>query len=318
VRVFKKGVNVLSIIFLAPFTSLSITTLHGLHRAWASLCEGRSGGSAHANGDPCSKIIYGLPQTIRTLETLFNGYIWPKLAVRQEELAPDFFYRYKPISPRDDYVRVAHGISARVMPVTHGACAQTVHGTYESSAWFVRNDGTGREFLFFGDVEPDSISLQPRTRSVWKSAAKKIKAQELDTIFLECSWRSSRPTSSLFGHLSPPHILDELRALATEIKLLDNPGRDPPPRPRSFFSFFWQMLGYDVSDPPPKTLPNTALKGTLDGLKLVLIHFKASDTDLPQGNSIGDVISDEVRELVEASGLGISVITTRQGMKLEI
>ncbi len=52
------------------------------------LGTGSSGGSA--------KHIFGLPQTIRTLETLFNGHIWPHLAARQDEVAPPFFDRYRP------------------------------------------------------------------------------------------------------------------------------------------------------------------------------------------------------------------------------
>ena len=185
---------------------------------------------------------------------------------------------------------------------------------YESSAWFIRNDNTGRNFLFFGDVEPDSISAKPRTRAVWREAAPKIRAKELDTVFLECSYRSNRPTSELYGHLSPPHVLDELRNLATELALLVSP--PDPPAPKSRLEFLWRLLGLSAPAPKPITYPDGKLKGVLSGVKLVLMHFKASDEDLPEGKTIGDVISDEVRELVDASGLGVTVITTRQGMKL--
>lgn len=51
--------------------------------------------AAGSQGGP-TKYIYGLERTIQTMEMLFNGHIWPKLAARVGELAPTFFYRYIP------------------------------------------------------------------------------------------------------------------------------------------------------------------------------------------------------------------------------
>jgi cAMP phosphodiesterase len=125
------------------------------------------------SGGGYTKRIVGLESVISDLETLFDGgKIWPRLATREDEPAPPSFYRYKPISPTDDYLRVAPGLSARVMPVSHGTCEQADGGVYESSAYFIRNDRTTREFLFFGDVEPDSVSKLPQTRAVWRFTAR--------------------------------------------------------------------------------------------------------------------------------------------------
>lgn len=187
-----------------------------------------------------------------------------------------------------------------------------MRGTYESSAWFIRNDETRREFLFFGDVEPDTISRNPRTRSVWKAAAPKIRAGSLNTIFLECSYRSDRQTSELFGHLSPPHVLNELRSLATELVLVDEPVK---PKPKPWFAFLWSFLGFHTPE-PVRTLPDSELRGVLKGVRLVIIHCKASTAQFPEGQTVADVISTEVRELVDAAGLGVSVVAAKQGMKL--
>lgn len=206
------------------------------------------------------------------------------------------------------------GISARVMPVSHGQCAQSKRGTYESSAWFIRNDATYREFLFFGDVEPDTISLNPRTSAVWRAAAPKIRAGRLDTIFLECSYQSNRPTSQLFGHLSPPHVLNELRSLATELVLANQPTK-PKPKRSCWYSFFWSLFGYRTSE-PVRTLPDNELQGALKGLRLIVTHCKATTDDFPEGQTIADAISSEIRDLVDAAGLGISIVAAKQGMKL--
>ena len=89
---------------------------------------------------------------------------------------------------------------------------------YDSSAFFIRDDETGREILVFGDVEPDSISLSPRTERVWNDAAPKIFAGSLKGIFIECSYDDSQPDEILFGHLAPRHLMAELQVLATKVK----------------------------------------------------------------------------------------------------
>ncbi|KAG8920579.1 3',5'-cyclic-nucleotide phosphodiesterase pde1 [Tulasnella sp. 417] len=266
--------------------------------------------TAGSQGGP-TKYIYGLERTIQVLEMLFNGLIWPKLAARVGELAPPFFYRYIPVAPAEKYLQVAPNVSVRAFPISHGTNDQSVDGTYESSAWFLRNDQSSQEFLFFGDVEPDSISRLPRTRAVWKHAARKIGRKQLGTIFLECSWRNGRKNKELYGHLSPPHVLDEMRNLATEVVLA---AREQPPPP-SRFSFLWNLLGYGTSQ-PEVTLTNRELQGALQGVRLVVIHCKATSETFPEGKSIADVISEEIRELVKGSGLGLEVMAAKQGMTI--
>ncbi|KIO31091.1 hypothetical protein M407DRAFT_68457 [Tulasnella calospora MUT 4182] len=267
--------------------------------------------AAGSQGGP-TKYIYGLERTIQTLEMLFNGLIWPKLAARVGELAPTFFYRYLPVAPVEKYLQVVPNISVRAFPISHGTNDQSVDGTYESSAWFLRNDQTSQEFLFFGDVEPDSISRLPRTRAVWKHAAGKIRRKQLHTIFLECSWRNGRKNKELYGHLSPPHVLDEMRNLATEVVLA---AREQPPPP-SRFSFLWNLLGYGGTSETEAALPNRELQGALQGVRLVVIHCKATSETFPDGKSIADVISGEIRELVKGSGLGLEVMAAKQGLTI--
>ncbi|KAH8673782.1 cAMP phosphodiesterases class-II-domain-containing protein [Xylariales sp. PMI_506] len=88
---------------------------------------------------------------------------------------------------------------------------------YDSSAYFIREETSGREVLIFGDVEPDSISLSPRNRVIWQDAAPKIASGNLGAIFIECSYDDSQTNDRLFGHLAPRFIMEELRVLASEV-----------------------------------------------------------------------------------------------------
>lgn len=91
---------------------------------------------------------------------------------------------------------------------------------YDSSAFFLRDDKTGKEVLIFGDVEPDSLSLSPRTARVWGHAAEKLVSGILRGVFIECSYDDSRSDATLFGHLCPRHLIFELQALAAQVKSL--------------------------------------------------------------------------------------------------
>lgn len=95
----------------------------------------------------------------------------------------------------------------------------------ESSAFFLRDDNTGSEIIVFGDIEPDSVSLEPRNRLVWEVAAPKIASGVLRAIFIECSYNDSVDDNSLYGHLCPRHLIAELETLASKVLDTQKPGR---------------------------------------------------------------------------------------------
>ncbi len=88
----------------------------------------------------------------------------------------------------------------------------------ESTAYFIRDNASGKEILIFGDVEPDSISLSPRTARIWSEAAPKVAAGLLTGIFIECSYDNSQRDEILFGHLAPRHLFAELKVLADRVR----------------------------------------------------------------------------------------------------
>lgn len=187
------------------------------------------------------------------------------------------------------------------MPLNHGH--NDTSGVYDSAALFIRHDASKQEFLFFGDVEPDSISANPRTINVWRAAAPKIPAI-LSTIFIECSWLADRPDNLLYGHLSPKHLVDELAALAAEVvtaQKIDSKEPRQPARPL--------RKRYRANPTSSK-----GLRGALAGLKVFIIHCKDGNTvaDRP----INHIITEQVRILVETKGLGAEILLVDQGMHI--
>ncbi|KAF8275201.1 cAMP phosphodiesterases class-II-domain-containing protein [Lactarius quietus] len=240
----------------------------------------------------CRKRVCAPPSALKTLETIFSDRIWPNLASWDENDAP-FKLLYHQLNFDDAYETVFRdSVSVRAMPVLHGQ--NDTLGDYESSAFFVRHDASGQQFLFFGDVSPDSLAAHtPQTIAVWRTAAPLI-PHALSALFIECSWPSGRPDERLFGHLSPEHLVDELVVLAAE-----------PERRRKRMKCRRKMS----ADPPP--LP----QGPLAGLRVYIIHCK-EDLEGKYEKPISQVIRDQVDALVQAKGLGAEVLSADQGMTI--
>ncbi|KAF9001965.1 cyclic-AMP phosphodiesterase [Cyathus striatus] len=267
-----------------------ITHAHLDHISSLVLSAGSLGGQR--------KRIYATKQVLHDLEIVFSDRIWPNLATWNED-EDDFKLLYSPLSLDNNYEMVYPGISARTVPLSHGS---NEHGSYESSAFFIRHDESGHEFLFFGDVEPDSVADRPQTLQVWKAAAPKIPSK-LSTIFIECSWPSGRNDDALYGHLTPEHLVNELTALASEVVKLrmesQSMSRGRPARKRQ----------------KRNSLVHQDLKDALDGLRVCIVHCKEVSNG---GLSMREVIVHQVKDLVLARQLGADIIAVEQGMRIRI
>jgi hypothetical protein len=94
---------------------------------------------------------------------------------------------------------------------------ETPMATVESSAFFLRDHNTGYEIIVFGDVEPDSVSLESLNKLVWEAAAPKVATGKLRAIFIECSYNDSIDDAYLYGHMCPRHLVAELSVLAAKV-----------------------------------------------------------------------------------------------------
>jgi len=182
------------------------------------------------------------------------------------------------------------------MTISHG---KNDTGQYDGSCFFIRHDTTKHEFIFFGDVEPDSVSVKPKNITIWRAAAQKI-PHDLSTIFIECSYQAGRPDELLWGHLSPDHLVQEMITLATEVIIARRTAKSRSNlRPRK--------------KQRKNAMPPEALYGALEGLKVYIMHCKELySTERP----INHVIGDQCRELLAPHKLGVELLTADQGMKI--
>jgi len=255
------------------------------------------------------KSIRGSTQVLKDLEeNIFRpSRIWPNLASWNKDDA-DHMYLYDPLEFKPEYTRVHKDISVCMMAISHGSDPTP----YQSSAFFVRYDPTEQEFLFFGDVEPDSVAKKPMTIDVWRAAAPKI-PHRLNTIFIECSYPSGRTDDCLYGHLTPEHLVQELENLAREV-CKANKSRSSsattssptsPARKRQRLKS--RSVNSNIDD----------TKGALKGVRVYVMHFK-EDMDNSYKQPMSVVISNQVRELVKKKGLGAEILAAEQGAHLEI
>ncbi|GAA5858238.1 hypothetical protein JCM8547_005704 [Rhodosporidiobolus lusitaniae] len=184
---------------------------------------------------PPPKPVWGIKRTIQNIERLMDGGVWPMLGGWDDSVTIGRAYHYKHIpTPAIDALPLSPGLSFHAFPLSHGLDPSFFHRKptangagaakkecaecYDSTAFFVREENSGKELLFFGDVEPDSISKRSLNLDIWKVAAPKIARGQLNIIFLECSYPTSQPAHQLYGHFSPPFILEEMVVLADLVK----------------------------------------------------------------------------------------------------
>lgn len=102
-------------------------------------------------------------------------------------------------APTTESLTISDTLSFHAFPISHGRDPpppSPLHSTlpppvptnYSSTAFFIRESTAGKELLFFGDVEADSVSGTELNLAVWRAAAPKIVDGSLTTIFIECSY----------------------------------------------------------------------------------------------------------------------------------
>ncbi|KAJ5725292.1 uncharacterized protein N7483_006649 [Penicillium malachiteum] len=215
---------------------------------------------------------------------------------------------------------------------------QPIMSSVESSAFFLRDDATGDEIVVFGDVEPDSISLEPRNRRVWETAAPKIATGKLPAIFIECSYTDSVHDPYLYGHLCPRHLVAELTVLADKVlnvqermegtekkrkrPIMGEPAfADPSPRnkrPQSIpgkgrssvasrgpfnepLDNMGEFIDFDEFEPPDSSRWAKSSKPPLLGLSVYIIHIKETLND---GLYPGTRIIKELQTRSDTANLG--------------
>lgn len=160
------------------------------------------------------KTLYGLNFTTEALQKhVFNDIIWPNLAneaasnLHIETLAPSQIQNIKAF-PNWDMVpfKLCHG-------------TKVIDGSRIFSTVYLLRDRVNKNaIIFFGDTDYNQHVDGKETGfdlldSFWAYLADNIPFNELRGIFIECSSTCNYSDEQLYGHLSPQHLIDNLRDL---------------------------------------------------------------------------------------------------------
>ncbi|KAF1344337.1 hypothetical protein EJ07DRAFT_170099 [Lizonia empirigonia] len=274
-----------------------------------------------------SETIAALPSQFRRSKThIFNNIIWPNLTDEDGGVG---------LGKGRGYIEVCDGLGVKGFKVSHGHCMRGPGHVHRGSMQTYKRCQDCNmhlphyiKILIFGDIEPDSLSLSPRTAIIWAEAAPKIAAGILTGIFIECSYTDAQADAVLFGHLSPRHLLTELQNLADLVKTARTEHEQARESARQgHYAPSNGPTGTHTPNPPPsnpatssgpphnlhashpsapaalnlnsisaehnRALLSAAFESPLKGLKVVIIHVKDTCED---GPLVGDTILRQLRE----------------------
>ncbi|KAI7773800.1 hypothetical protein LA080_009857 [Diaporthe eres] len=177
-----------------------------------------SGSNTRFNSVDASSGLMGFGTGMLSPRSIAHHNTSPSLAA--------FYHQQPHLIPHDRAGSVIPGSIAMAGGRGSGAMNQMSGGlsptefacVYDSSSYFIRDVDTEVEVLIFGDVESDSVSMNPRNLRIWQEAAPKVAMGKLKAILIECSYDDSRPADRLFGHLTPSFLVQEMTVLAEEVK----------------------------------------------------------------------------------------------------
>jgi cAMP phosphodiesterase len=153
--------------------------------------------------DDTAKNIYGLKSTLETIKThYFTWESWANFA--DDGGAPQLKkYHYKPLEPGSETAIDNTEMQVQVFPLSHS--------NLTSTAFLVRN--RDNYILYLGDTGADEIEKSQNLHNLWAAVAPLVKVKKLKAIMIEVSFPNEQPDKSLFGHLTPRLLINEISEL---------------------------------------------------------------------------------------------------------
>lgn len=150
-----------------------------------------------------TKNIYAFPDCIETLKThYFTWTSWANFANEGE--APLLKkYTYKPLAPGVEVDIENTSMKMRAFPLAHS--------NLTSTAFLLQSDNS--YILYLGDTGADEIEKSHNLQNLWEAVAPLVKAHQLKAIMIEVSFPNEQPDKTLFGHLTPRLLMNEMNAL---------------------------------------------------------------------------------------------------------
>ncbi len=87
------------------------------------------------------------------------------------------------------------------------------HGDFSKSTAVMVENGKGDVILYLGDTGADRIEKSKNLALLWEKTAPLLQTKKLKTILIEVSFPNSQPEKSLYGHLTPKLLVEELQVL---------------------------------------------------------------------------------------------------------
>lgn len=159
---------------------------------------------------PRKLTVYGSDFTVGALRKhVFNGIIWPDLTAANLFDFQSIPFKLELLLNNDYY-------TVTMMELSHGHLHLGAPGSiYPSLAFLVRDNTTDAKILVFGDFEADLVLGTNINRQLWKHVAPFILDGSLKAVVLECSSLTVASGTELYGHLMPPHLISEMKTLAS-------------------------------------------------------------------------------------------------------
>lgn len=151
-----------------------------------------------------TKPIYAFPSVIDVLKN--NYFTWKSWANFASEGDKPILnkYQYQNLVAEKEMVIPNTALNVTPFSLSHV-------NPYESSAFLVRNSND--YLLYLGDTGADTVEQSNKLMDLWKAVAPIVKTNHLKAIFIEVSFDNSMPDKSLFGHLTPKLLMQELNKL---------------------------------------------------------------------------------------------------------
>ena len=150
------------------------------------------------------KNIYGFSSVIEIMKNnYFTAKSWANFGSEGDKpILNKYTYNY--LTPSKEIEIPNTELSATPYILSHVS-------PYESSAFLVRNNNS--YLLYLGDTGADEVEKSNQLEQLWKAIADKVIAHSLKAIFIEVSFDNAMPDKSLYGHLTPRLLMQEMKVL---------------------------------------------------------------------------------------------------------
>ena len=151
-----------------------------------------------------SKTVYATKKCMEMMENhYFNGETWANFG----DEGPGFQikkYHFQTLPLGEENKLSNTAMTVKAFPLSHV-------NPFESAAFLIKNEEN--YVLYLGDTGPDEIEKSNDLRILWQAVAPLVKEKQLRGIFIEVSFPNEQPDNALYGHLTPNHLMKELRKL---------------------------------------------------------------------------------------------------------